>query len=147
MKASVSTPGTIVHLLSQVEFSVSDSSKKSESFHAVQFRPLEPLVGWNFSNVILSRVTTKNPFSFDMNEEKYSKETQPHKKLASPMQHHQPLPAMPSTTTTHHRPSQNKHQGHTYPRIQPAGHIAPVQPRHRHGDGQTQPRAARLAVA
>lgn len=85
MKSSASTP-TIVHVLSQVEFSVSDSSKKSDSFHAVQFRPLQPLVGWNISNFILSKVKTINPLSFDMNEEKYSKEMHPHRFMMIPLE-------------------------------------------------------------
>ena len=66
MESSVSAPGTVVHVLSQVKHAEKGSSLLSESYYALQIRPSKPFAPWVSPNFILSKLLSFKPFQFDM---------------------------------------------------------------------------------
>ena len=65
MESSVSAPGTVVHVLSQVKYA-ERGLLLNETYYALQIRPSKPFAQWVSPNFILSKLLSFKPFQFDM---------------------------------------------------------------------------------
>ena len=65
MESSLSAPGTVVHVLSQVKYAEKDSWL-NETYYALQIRPSKPFAPWVSSNFILSKLLSVKPLKCDM---------------------------------------------------------------------------------